>query len=71
MAENRAGLEEGKSWRMLSEGGEKSKLEKNHVLFSRFLHRGGKGLHASRWVGRLGNKGPPHPIPVQGWVEKQ
>lgn len=36
MAENRAGLEEGESWRMLTEGGEKSKLDISHVLFSWF-----------------------------------
>lgn len=33
MAENRAGLEEGKSWRMLTDRGEKSKLDKNHMFY--------------------------------------
>lgn len=32
MAENRAGSEEGKKWRKLTEGGEKSNLDASYML---------------------------------------
>lgn len=62
MAENRAGLGEEKSWRMLTKGREKSKLDIS-LLFYLVPHRG-KGAHMSPCGGRLSTKGPPHPDPA-------
>lgn len=70
MAENRAGLEEGKSWRMLTEGGEKSKLDISHMFYLVGSAQRWKGAHVSRKIGKLSNKGPPHSFPGQGWGEK-
>lgn len=66
MAENRAGLEEGKSWKMLAEGGEKSKLEISRMFYLVDSAQWWKGAHVSRRIGKLSNKGPPPLFPSSG-----
>ena len=63
MAENRAGSEEGKKWRKLTEGGEKSNLDTSYMLDLVDSAWWQKGAHVSKWVGRLSNKGPPPTSP--------